>query len=149
VNIDLITVKNLKPLPLLNSYRLLMKKTLQRVGFSLDTHVDVWITNNQTIQRYNQKYRQKNQATDVLSFSFIEDGVTLKQSPIHLGQIIISYQQAFKQARTYGHSQHRELNFLFVHGLLHLLGYNHETEAQEKMMFALQDAILGKRVVHG
>jgi probable rRNA maturation factor len=149
VNIDLITPKNIAPQSLIKQYLPLMKKTLKEVGFPHQAHVDVLITTNQVIKRYNHQYRQKDYATDVLSFSFIESPSQVRQTPVHLGQIIISYQQAFKQAKAYGHSQTRELNFLFVHGLLHLLGYNHETEIQEKKMFALQDAILGKRVLNG
>jgi probable rRNA maturation factor len=69
--------------------------------------------------------------------------------PIHLGQIVISHQKAKSQAVSYGHTIEREFTFLFVHGLLHLLGYNHETESDEKIMLSLQDKILGKRIPHG
>jgi probable rRNA maturation factor len=108
--------------------------------------VDVTITNNQTIRKFNALYRQKDMATDVLSFSFLENAEMIKGQPIHLGQLIISYQKAFTQAKAYGHSRAREFSFLFVHGLLHILGYNHETASDEQKMLDLQDKILGKRV---
>jgi probable rRNA maturation factor len=66
--------------------------------------------------------------------------------PHPIGQLIISHQKAKQQANTYGHSFVRELSFLFVHGVLHCLGYDHETPEDEKNMLALQDTILGKRV---
>jgi len=58
---------------------------------------------------------------------------------------VINYQKAFIQAKTYGHTKERELSFLFVHGLLHLLGYHHDTKNEEDLMIKLQDQILGKR----
>jgi probable rRNA maturation factor len=146
VKIDLIAPTSLQTTTLKRTYHQLLKRTLTLVDFSHDVLVDVQLTTNQVIKKYNQIYRQKPSATDVLSFSFIEGSALPKISPIHLGQIIISYQKARQQAKAYGHSFNRELNFLFVHGLLHLLGYNHETEPDEKKMLALQDAILGKRV---
>lgn len=110
-------------------------------------HVDVWMTSNQTIRRYNRQYRQKDVATDVLSFPLYDASFTVPTSMPHpIGQLIISHQKAKQQANTYGHSFVRELSFLFVHGVLHCLGYNHETPEDEKNMLALQDTILGKRV---
>jgi probable rRNA maturation factor len=108
--------------------------------------VDVTITNNQTIRKFNAQYRQKDMATDVLSFPFLDKASKIQGQPIHLGQLVISYQKALTQAKAYGHSRQREFSFLFVHGLLHLLGYNHETASDEQKMLVLQDKILGKRV---
>ena len=146
MNIDLIAPSTLRAYDLETLYLPLFKKTLLVTNHSLDVLVDVTITNNQTIRKFNSIYRKKDMATDVLSFSFLENAKKIKGQPIHLGQIIISYQKAYTQATAYGHSREREFSFLFVHGLLHLLGYNHETALDEEKMLVLQDKILGKRV---
>jgi len=146
VNIDLIAPSSLQAYDLETLYLPLLKKTLLATNHSMNVLVDVNITTNQTIRKYNAMYRKKDMETDVLSFAFLENAKKIKGQPIHLGQLIISYQKAFSQAAAYGHSRERELSFLFVHGLLHLLGYNHETASDEQKMLALQDKILGKRV---
>jgi probable rRNA maturation factor len=146
VNIDLIAPSSLQAYDLETLYLPLLKKTLLATNHSMNVLVDVNITTNQTIRKYNAMYRKKDMETDVLSFAFLENAKKIKGQPIHLGQLIISYQKAFSQAAAYGHSRERELSFLFVHGLLHLLGYNHETASDEKKMLDLQDKILGKRV---
>jgi probable rRNA maturation factor len=146
VNIDLIAPSSLQAYDLETLYLPLFKKTLLATKHDLNALVDVTITNNQTIRKFNAKYRNKDMATDVLSFAFLENAKKIKGQPVHLGQIIISYQKAFSQATAYGHSREREFSFLFVHGLLHLLGYNHETASDEQKMLDLQDKILGKRV---
>ena len=146
MNIDLIAPSSLQAYDLETLYLPLLKKTLLATNHSMNVLVDVNITTNQTIRKYNAMYRKKDMETDVLSFAFLENAKKIKGQPIHLGQLIISYQKAFSQAAAYGHSRERELSFLFVHGLLHLLGYNHETASDEQKMLALQDKILGKRV---
>ena len=146
MNIDLIAPSSLQAYDLETLYLPLFKKTLLATKQDLNALVDVTITNNQTIRKFNAKYRNKDMATDVLSFAFLENAKKIKGQPVHLGQIIISYQKAFSQATAYGHSREREFSFLFVHGLLHLLGYNHETASDEQKMLDLQDKILGKRV---
>jgi probable rRNA maturation factor len=146
VNIDLIAPSSLQAYDLETLYLPLLKKTLLATNHSMNVLVDVNITTNHTIRKYNAMYRKKDMETDVLSFAFLENAKKIKGQPIHLGQLIISYQKAFSQAAAYGHSRERELSFLFVHGLLHLLGYNHETASDEQKMLDLQDKILGKRV---
>ncbi len=87
------------------------------------------------IQDLNNKYRDKNYSTDVLSFP--------AEDPHTLGDIVICIEKAESQARELGHSLDREIAFLFVHGLLHLLGYDHEiSQEDERIMFDLQDRIL-------
>ena len=106
---------------------------------------DVTIVNNKTIHKINREYRNVDHPTDVISFAFLDDKAEkeLKGGPVNLGQIIISYEKAEEQAKEYGHSLNREMVFLFVHGMLHLLGYDHMNEEDEKIMFGLQDKILG------
>ncbi len=145
MNIDLIEPKILKPYNLLKQYSILLKKTLIVTEQPKDCFVDVLMTTNHIIQSYNLKYLNHDYPTDVLSFPLGIDTVGKKDKKILLGQIVISYQQAFLQAKKYGHTKERELSFLFVHGLLHLLGYNHDTKTEEALMIKLQDQILGKR----
>lgn len=94
----------------------------------------------------NATYRDKDMPTDVLSFPMEEElaeDILSKGQPVLLGDIIISLERAEEQAQNYGHSLERESTFLFIHGLLHLLGYDHEVyPEEEKEMFALQDKIL-------
>lgn len=146
MNIDLIAPSSLQTYHLETLYLALLKKTLFLTKHAANVLVDVTITNNQTIRKFNAQYRQNDMATDVLSFPFLDKASKIKGQPIHLGQLVISYQKAFTQAKAYDHSRLREFSFLFVHGLLHLLGYNHETALDEQKMLVLQDKILGKRV---
>lgn len=106
---------------------------------------DVTIVDNKKIHKINREFRNVDRPTDVISFAFLDDQKEkeLKGGPINLGQIIISFEKAEKQAKEYGHSLKREMVFLFVHGMLHLLGYDHMKEEDEKVMFKLQDDILG------
>ena len=94
------------------------------------------------VHELNQKYRHINRTTDVLSFAF-EDNAKLEYNIRQLGEIYISIPQMKVQAEEYGHSEIRELAFLTVHGLLHLLGYDHTLgKEQEKEMFAKQELVL-------
>jgi probable rRNA maturation factor len=109
--------------------------------------LSVTFVNNDRIQEINREYRGKDKPTDVISFALEELGegeiqITGGNMPRVLGDIIISTDKAREQAADYGHSVDRELGFLAVHGFLHLLGYDHETEAEEKEMFDLQRRIL-------
>lgn len=104
--------------------------------------VEVVIVSNQTMQSYNLQFRNLDKVTDVLSFP-LQDQQSQKESL--LGVVMIAYDKAVEQSKTYGHSLKRELSFLFIHGILHLLGYDHHTPKEEKEMLALQDAIIGKR----
>lgn len=108
--------------------------------------VSVLITTNQMIKKLNLKYRKLNKPTDVLSFPAYSKQelkkLKVSKQMLNLGDIVIAHQLAKSQAAEYGHSLKREISFLFVHGLLHLLGYDHNNKADEKQMFKLQDKIL-------
>ena len=94
------------------------------------------------IHRINKEYRNVDRITDVISFAF-EDYQDIVYNDIRmLGDIYICIPQMKRQANEYGHSEKRELSFLAVHGLLHLLGYDHMTKEDEKVMFGLQELIL-------
>ncbi len=110
--------------------------------------LSVTFVDNEKIKEINRDYRNKDQATDVISFAMEEIGegeieiIYDDEAPRVLGDIIISVPKAMEQAEEYGHSFKRELGFLALHGFLHLLGYDHETEEQEKEMFQKQKEIL-------
>lgn len=100
------------------------------------------LTDDATIHALNREYRGVDRATDVLSFSQREgeDGDPAGQL---LGDIVISVERARGQADTYGHSMEREMGFLSVHGILHLLGWDHEEPDDERRMMAKTEEILG------
>jgi probable rRNA maturation factor len=92
--------------------------------------VNVILCSNYTIRRLNKAYRHTDRVTDVLAFSFNDKDL--------LGEIYISAQRAFVQARRYGLSYSREIERLFVHGFFHLLGFDHQTKAQRERMQAYE-----------
>lgn len=96
------------------------------------------------IHQINKDYRNIDRATDVISFALRDeaDDYEMMEEDNELGDIFINVQAIVDQASEYGHSMRREVCFLFTHGLLHLLGYDHMCEEDEKKMFALQDVIL-------
>lgn len=115
----------------------------------IDGEAEVTITfvDNERIREINNEYRDKDQPTDVISFALEELGegeveIVGVDMPRFLGDIIISVPRAKEQAEEYNHSFERELGFLAVHGFLHLLGYDHMNEEDEKIMFTKQDEIL-------
>ena len=110
------------------------KENLERAIFN------VIIVDNKKIKELN-KYRNKNEITDVISFA-LEDHKDITYEFRLLGDIYISLDKAKEQALLYNHSLKRELCFLTIHGLLHLLGYSHEDEENEKIMFKKQELIL-------
>lgn len=102
------------------------------------------IVDNEEIHRINREYRQIDRPTDVISFAYEDDEYfEIEGMPRQLGDIFISIDKAKEQAEEYGHSFKREFCFLFTHGLLHLLGYDHvEDEVEAEMMYGLQEVIL-------
>lgn len=104
---------------------------------------NVIIINNEEIHKINKEYRGIDRPTDVISFA-LEDFKDIKYENDYrvLGDIYISIDKVREQAKEYGHSEKRELAFLAVHGLLHLLGYDHMEKEDEKVMFSKQELIL-------
>lgn len=109
-----------------------------------DAELSVTFVDKNEIQKINRMYRDKDKVTDVISFAFEEDEPEIVglDIPRVLGDIIICTDVAEEQANAYGHSFERELGFLALHGFLHLLGYDHMNEEDEKEMFGRQDTIL-------
>lgn len=119
----------------------------QKQNLSGNIELSVTFVDNDRIQEINKEYRNKDQATDVISFAMEELGegeieLVGVDMPRVLGDIIISVDRTKEQAEEYGHTYSRELGFLAVHGFLHLLGYDHLTKEEEEVMFTLQREIL-------
>ena len=127
-------------------YTYLIEKAFKVLNLSFDPVISVSFIDNEEIHRINRDYRKIDRPTDVISFAFLDNEDRAKEyasgMPVILGDIYISLDKASEQAKEYGHSMKRELCFLFVHGLLHLLGYDHMTKEDEEIMFPLQDKIL-------
>lgn len=106
--------------------------------------LNIVIVDNKKIQEINKLYRNKDAVTDVISFAF-EEVKDVKYDDVRfLGEIYISYERCKEQAAEYGHSIKREFCYLAVHGLLHLLGYDHIKEEDKKVMRALEEEILNE-----
>lgn len=123
----------------------ILQHTAKDAAIHAESELSVVLVSNEQIKQLNHDYRHHNEPTDVLSFPLLEQADMKAYDgshPIALGDIVISIEQAEMQAKEYNHSLQRELAFLAVHGFLHLLGYTHDTEANERVMFAKQEAIL-------
>ena len=106
-----------------------------------DALFNIVIIDDDKIHELNRVYREIDRATDVISFALEDDDTVISDERI-LGDIYISYDHVISQAKEYGHSEKRELCFLAVHGLLHLLGYDHMNKEDEDKMFKLQKELL-------
>ena len=107
-----------------------------------DVIFDIIFCDNEYIHYLNKEYRNIDRETDVISFAFEDNGKVVYNNNRLLGEIYISIPKMIDQAKEYGHTQKRELSFLAVHGMLHLLGYDHMNKEDEKEMFDLQELIL-------
>jgi len=138
----------------------LLESILQKAGEAEgveDGEVDLTFVDDEAIHELNREYRGIDRPTDVLSFAMhevtndeleiiyeLDEGEEPGNVPDVLGDIIISVPRAKLQSEEYGHSLERELGFLFVHGFLHLLGYDHQDEASEAEMMGKQEAVLAE-----
>ncbi|WP_438341327.1 rRNA maturation RNase YbeY [Mycoplasma sp. 3341] len=109
--------------------------------------VDLVIVDNEEMHKLNKQYRNKDYPTDILSFPFADDEMNFMDVKF-LGQIIISYEKIRQQAHEYNHSIQREFCYIFAHGVMHLFGYDHQTEKEEEEMNALVDKIMDKIKVY-
>ena len=130
---------NQKKIKLPTGTRLLIRKactaTLKLEGFDDPAEVSVTLVNDETIREMNNKFRNIDASTDVLSFPLGENGVydeNPETGAKMLGDIVISVEHALSQADLYGHGIEREVAFLTVHSMLHLLGYDHESGGLQK-----------------
>ena len=127
-------------------YESLLKTAFSLLEVKDNYEVDVSLVDAETIRFINRDYRKIDKVTDVISFAFEDDDSPtsriLGDVPKMLGEIFICVPRAKEQAKEIGNSEERELRFLFVHGLLHLLGYDHMRKEDEEVMFPLQEKIL-------
>lgn len=122
-----------------------MERVIKEVSKELDVNngiVSFVFVDNERIKEINKTYRNKDSETDVISFAFMDEEINPDTDFTNYGEIYISLEKAESQSIEYGHSFDRELCFLTVHGLLHLLGYDHMKKEDEIKMFGLQDKIL-------
>lgn len=131
-------------------YQRLTEIALDILKLKFSPIVSISFVNNKYIHKINKKYRGIDRETDVISFAFLDnltnrDELLKSGGVVALGDIYISIDKAQEQAQTYGHPLERELSFLYVHGLLHLLGYDHMNKEDEEVMFSLQEKILERR----
>lgn len=123
------------------------KKIIKKVFKSIKSKMffNVIFVDNDMIQQINRDYRGIDRVTDVITFALMENpNEIMKGAEYELGDVFICVERALEQAKDYGHSIEREIGFLSVHGYLHLIGYDHMTEDDEKVMFKLQEEILAK-----
>ncbi len=124
------------------SYKII-KEGLVLENIHENVEVSILLVDNEQIQELNSRHRKKNVPTDVLSFPLLTEFDNLNEDEIiYLGDIVISVERAKEQADEYGHSFKREIGFLIAHSILHLLGYDHMTDEDEKNMIEKQEEIL-------
>ena len=127
-------------------------KVLEEENIREDIEVYVTLTNNNEIHKINKEYRNVDRPTDVLSFPMYERDEIYKLKKDYeddeiekvLGDIIVSIEKVKEQAEEYGHSFERELAYLVTHGCLHILGYDHMVDEEQKVMRNREEEILGK-----
>lgn len=118
-------------------YSAIEKEKLNNIEFN------IIIVDNKYIHELNKMYRNIDRETDVITFALEDENtIIVPEEKRILGDIYISIDKAEDQAKEYGHSLLRELSFLAVHGFYHLLGYDHQTEEEEKIMFRKQEEVL-------
>lgn len=129
-------------------------KALKYEGIQFDYDVYVYLVDNETIKEINKEHRKIDKVTDVLSFPMIdfreregyevyfEEDFDPETKNVLLGEIVLSLEKALEQSKEYEHPFIREVAFLMVHSVLHLLGYDHEVEEERKLMRQKEEEIL-------
>lgn len=130
--------------------RRLVKQSIATHGIGTEVELSLLITDDATVHELNKKYRGKDKPTDVLSFALEADkrgdasaGFVMPPGEmVHLGEVIVSYPRAVEQAAERKHPVENELALLVIHGVLHLLGYDHDKPAREREMRSLEQRVL-------
>lgn len=145
----MITLKNTQRKIAINNAQL--KKTAQKLLDALgyaDFDLGIWLTTNKTIRNYNKTYRNKDKATDILSFPYHPELQAGQKIVVHthddknLGDIIISLEYVKKDAPRWGHTFEQRMDVLLVHGICHLLGYDHIQDSDYKVMHKKETVLL-------
>ena len=123
-------------------FETIMSETLKTLKKTEEYAISIILVKNRKIHEINRDYRGIDRPTDVITFAAMEGEVFGMEDEIELGDIFINVDAVVDQAKEYGHSEKREIGFLFVHGLLHCFGYDHMNEEDEKEMTDLQKLIL-------
>ena len=122
----------------------LARKVLESEGVDTDSEMSVLITDDQTVQDLNRRYRDRDETTDVLSFG-LDEGAAFATPPgtlRQLGEVVISFPTARRQAEEAGNEIRDELLHLVAHGILHILGYDHEQPAEAEVMRKKEEVVL-------
>ncbi len=137
-------IDEMQPIP--DSAVMLLKRTAEHVLQEENAvgSVTIEIVDGEEIRRLNREFRNVDSVTDVLTFPAWEGEEIRTPKDGYLGDIAICYPRAREQAEQYGHSFERELSFLTVHGILHILGYDHMNPEEEKAMFERQEELLNQ-----
>jgi probable rRNA maturation factor len=132
--------------------RRVVEHSLAAQDIASEVELGLLITDDETVRKLNQEYRGVDEPTDVLSFALAERKTGNNSPPfveppdglLHLGEVVISYPQAVRQAEENNHQVKEEVALLVIHGILHLLGYEHDEPAREREMRALEKKILSE-----
>lgn len=150
--VKVIITDNQKKVRIPTGLRMLVRRaciaTLREEKFKGNSEVNVTFVDNNEIRRLNEKFRDKDSVTDVLSFPLGENGEYDSNPDTGaklLGDVVISLEKAVEQAAEFGHSMEREVCYLTVHSMLHLLGYDH-MEPEEKAVMRLKEEIVMTRI---
>lgn len=149
--IRVVIVDRQKEIKIPTGLRMLIRRCCNAVlkleDFKGSAEVSITLVDNQYIQSLNKQYRDKDIPTDVLSFPMGKDGkyeVNPETGAQILGDIIISMEKVIEQGKVYGHSMQREVAYLVAHGMLHILGYDHERSSLEKVrMREKEEKVMG------
>lgn len=145
ININFINEYDKKYDYLLDLYNKINQQVIDKLDLHDDYDISVTLVDNKRIHEINKEYRNIDQPTDVISFENDLELTFDVDEPTDLGDVFISVEQGLAQAKEYQNSEERELSFLYVHGILHCLGYNHLDKEDEEEMFALQEVILSEK----
>lgn len=150
--IRVIIVDRQKEIKIPTGVRMLIRRCCNAVlkleNFKGSAEVSVTLVDNQYIQSLNKQYRDKDVPTDVLSFPMGKDGkydINQETGAQILGDIVISMEKVMDQSKIYGHTMQREIAYLVAHGMLHILGYDHERSGMEKVrMREKEEKVMGQ-----